>query len=43
MIVMLVFTSLAMPLDMGIFQRNMRKAVMIWYLVYGEIIQMLDP
>jgi hypothetical protein len=41
-IVMLDFTSLDMPLDTGISQKNMKKAVMTWYLVFGEIIQMLD-
>ncbi|NBO71877.1 MAG: hypothetical protein EBU66_14905 [Bacteroidetes bacterium] len=41
-IVMLDFTNLDMPLDTGISQKNMKKAVMTWYLVFGEIIQMLD-
>jgi len=35
------FINLDMHLDMGIFLINMIKGVMTWYLVYGEIIQML--
>jgi Leu/Phe-tRNA-protein transferase len=42
MTVMLDFTSLDMPLDMGIFLINMIKGVMTWYLVYGETTLMLD-
>jgi hypothetical protein len=39
---MLDFTSLDMPQDTGISQKNTKRVVMTWFHAYGEIIQMFN-